>query len=86
MNFQGAIIKEQGVTFAVVIVKKHVIDSTFTANECICNFQPFFPSLPVVLMAQDYHGRATYYGRKDIVKFLSNIPLYAIPWKKISIN
>ena len=26
MTFQGAVIREQGVTFAVVIVKKHVID------------------------------------------------------------
>ena len=57
-------IKEQGITFAVVIVKKHVIDSTFTANEFICNFQPLFPGLPIVLMAQNYHGKATYYGRK----------------------
>ena len=26
MRFQGAVIKEQGVTFAVVIVKKYVIN------------------------------------------------------------
>jgi hypothetical protein len=29
MTFQGAVVREQGVTFAVVIVKKHVIDSSF---------------------------------------------------------
>jgi len=28
MTFQGAVIREQGVTFAIVIVKAHVIDSS----------------------------------------------------------
>ena len=35
MRLQGAVIKEQGVTFAVVIVKPHVIDNTIEANQMI---------------------------------------------------
>ena len=85
MAFQGAVIREQGVTFAVVIVKKHVIDSSAEAGRAIAAFQPVFPGLPVVLMAQDYQGTPTYYGRQDIARFLASVPLEAIPWKEYTV-
>jgi hypothetical protein len=85
MTFQGAVIREQGVTFAVVIVKKHVIDSSTEAGQAIAAFQPVFPGLPVVLMAQDYQGTPTYYGRQDIARFLADVPLEAIPWKQYTV-
>ena len=85
MTFQGAVIREQGVTFAVVIVKKHVIDSSFEAGRAIATFQPVFPGVPVVLMAQDARGTPTYYGRRDISRFLASVPLSAIPWKKYTV-
>lgn len=86
MRFQGAIIKEQGVTFAVVIVKKHVIDNKSEARRAMQSFQPVFPGIPVVLMAQDSRGVPTYYGRKDIARFMANVPLEAVPWKEYSIG
>ena len=86
MRFQGAVIKEQGVTFAVVIVKKSVIDNRLEANRTIQAFQPVFPGLPIVLMAQDHRGRPSYYGRKDISRFLADIPLHAIPWREYTVN
>lgn len=85
MTFQGAVIREQGVTFAVVIVKKHVIDSSAEATRTTGAFQPVFPGLPVVLMAQDYQGTPTYYGRQDIARFLASVPLEAIPWKEYTV-
>jgi hypothetical protein len=85
MTFQGAVIREQGVSFAVVIVKKHVIDSSSEASRAIDAFQPVFPGLPVVLMAQDYQGTPTYYGRQDIARFLASVPLEAIPWKQYTV-
>ena len=42
--------------------------------------------VPVVLMAQDSRGRATYYGRPDIAKFMASVPLHAIPWREYTIN
>jgi hypothetical protein len=86
MTFQGAVIKEQGITFAVVIVKKHLVDNKFEADKAILSFQPLFPRIPVVLMAQDPRGIPTYYGRKDIAKFMANVPLAAVPWKEYSLN
>jgi hypothetical protein len=85
MTFQGAVIREQGVAFAVVIVKKHVIDSSAEANRTIAAFQPVFPGLPVVLMAQDHQGTPTYYGRQDIARYLAGVPLEAIPWKEYTV-
>lgn len=86
MRFQGALIKEQGVTFAVVIVKKQVVDSRIEANKAIQSFQPIFPGIPVVLMAQDHRGIPEYYGRQDISRFLANVPVNAIPWREYTVN
>jgi len=86
MKFQGAIIKEQNVTFAIVIVKKHILDNPTEAANAIHGFEKIFPGLPIVLMAQNHRGIPFYYGRKDITKFLSNIPLGAIPWKNYYLN
>lgn len=85
MQVQGAVIREQGQTFAVVIVKPHVIQNRAEAAEAIESFLPIF-GVPVVLMAQDGHGRPTYYGRQDIARFMSSVPLRAIPWKEYTIN
>jgi len=86
MKFQGAVIKEQGVIFAVVIVKKSVVDNSIEANKTIKSFQSLFPGIPIVLMAQDHNGTPTYYGRQDVSHFLANIPLHAIPWKEYTAN
>lgn len=86
MTFEGSVITEQGVTFAIVIVKKHVLDSSNEANNAIRTFSPVFGYIPVILMAQDSQGIPTWYGRRDIVNFLRNVPLSAIPWKEYSLN
>jgi hypothetical protein len=86
MKFQGAVIKEQGITFAIVIVKKYIIDNKSEANRTIASFKHVFPDIPIVLMAQDFKGKPTYYGRADIVRFLAKVPLSAIPWKEYTIS
>lgn len=82
MKFQGAVLTEQGVTFAIVIVKKWVIDSSFEANKTIQSFRLLFRGLPIILMAQDNRGVPSFYGRADIARFLASVPLQAIPWKE----
>ena len=71
MQFDGAKIKEQGVTFGIVVVKSYVLRS----------FIPFFGNIPIILMAQDSRGIPTYDGRPDIVRFLAKINPARIPWK-----
>ena len=82
MTFQGALVTEQGITFAIVVVKSHVIQSDAAAREALRGFRPLFPGAPIILMAQDYRGTPTYYGRPDIVRFLANVPVANIPWRE----
>ena len=86
MQFEGAIVREQNLKFAVIIVKKHVVDNRIEANSAIRSFGSVFPGMPVVLMAQDSRGRASYYGRSDISQFLARVPVNAIPWKRYTLN
>lgn len=86
MRFQGAVITEQDVTFAVVIVKEYVVNIPSEAQDAISSFRPLFPGIPVVLMAQDSRGTPTYYGRQDIARFMANVPLSAVPWKEYTVN
>jgi hypothetical protein len=85
MRVHGAVIREQGQTFAVVIVKPHVVQNRSEAAEAINSFVPVF-GVPVVLMAQDGRGQPTYYGRQDIARFLSSVPMGSIPWREYTIN
>ena len=86
MSIEGAVVREQGVTFAIAIVKPHVLNTTGQANEAIGSFRRVFSGMPVVLMAQDASGRPRYYGHQDIVNFLASVPLTAIPWKRYEFN
>ncbi len=85
MQIEGAIIKEQGQTFAIVVVKSHVLNSS-DRDEVASSFSRYFPGMPIILMAQDSRGTPTYYGRTDIVRFLKNVHLSRIPWKKYTFN
>lgn len=86
MRVQGAVIREQGQTFAVVVVKPHVIQNRSEAADAIRGFTPIFGGVPVVLMAQDSRGRPTYFGRPDISRFMASVPMHAIPWREYAIS
>ena len=86
MTIEGAIIKEQGVTFGIVIVKPHILENHSTANGLIVTYQGILEVAPVVLMAQDSRGTPNYYGRKDIVDFLANLDISQIPWQRYTIT
>jgi len=80
MQFQGALLREQGQTFAVVVVKSHIVDNRSQASEAAVAFQPAFPRVPIVLAAQSHSGMR-YYGRPDIARFLASISVSQIPWR-----
>jgi len=84
MSFDAALVREQGETFAVVAVKGHAVSSDSSRREAIAAFSAHFPHVPIVLMAQDAGGRATFWGRPDIVRFLAKVPVRALPWKRFS--
>ena len=86
MRIQAAVVKEQRVTFAIIIVKRNVIQNTFQAQDTVNQAGNLFPGMQIILMAQDGRGTPTYYGRRDIVRFLSRVQLNAIPWKTYTFN
>ncbi|GIN37826.1 hypothetical protein [Heyndrickxia oleronia] len=80
-----ALVKEQGVTFAVVVVKSHVLNSP-TREETRNSYRQFFPvGIPIILMAQNSRGVPTYHGKSDIVNFLSSIDHRRLPWRRKNI-
>lgn len=85
MQFDGALIKEQGITFAIAVVKPSVLTSP-DREKVRSQFIPIFGNIPIVLMAQDSRGIPKYHGRTDIVKFLANVHPSRIPWKTYTIN
>ena len=85
MKIQGAVIIEQGVTFAIVVVNRIVTNYTSRAVRVRAHLSQYFPNMPIILMSQDNDGTPHYYGRKDIVAFLRSIRLDQIPWKEYNI-
>lgn len=82
-DFRGALIKEQGVTFAVVEVTPEVIasgDSRIAEERA--RYEPIFRDVPIILAARGADHRARYVGRPDIVRFLATTGWSRIPWKR----
>lgn len=80
MKITSALVCEQDVTFAVVVVTPAslAVDKRQGAQ---ASLQPLFPATPVVLMAQDPNGKASFFGRQDITKFLSRVRVDQLPWR-----
>ena len=79
-DYNVALIKEQGVTFAVVAVKDYVVADGLRARQAIAGFS-FRLGCPVVLLGS---GRLQYRGRTDLVRFLQNIHPNRLPWRRLS--
>lgn len=75
---QYAVIKEQGITFAVVVVKDHVASSNVQAATAVDVYQRHF-GVPAVVLGASNHR---YYGRRDIVNFMSGVALDRLPWRR----
>lgn len=86
IKIQGAVIKEQGQIFAIVIVNSFILDSHTERQKMANSLQPLFPRKPIVLMARDSNGIPKYWGRKDIVNFLTDIDISRIPWKEYTFS
>ncbi|NKJ41355.1 hypothetical protein [Novosphingobium sp. SG720] len=80
-SVQFARIREQGITFCVVVVKDSVIDDQFERDSAVAYWSRQFGCVTVLLGA----NRHRYYGRTDIVRFMSNVALDRIPWRTTQI-
>ncbi|MDF2842507.1 MAG: hypothetical protein K0R00_933 [Herbinix sp.] len=85
MTIDGALITEQGVTFAIAVVKSHVLSSS-NREDVRNSFKTVFGNVPIILMSQDSRGIPTYHGKPDIVKFLASIHPSRIPFKRYTVS
>jgi hypothetical protein len=83
-TFDGAVIKEQGVTFGVVVARRG--SSNAQKAQLIAAASRRFGGIPVVAMEQDGRGVPTYFGRRDLARFLASVPMAAISWKRYTAN
>lgn len=86
MKIHGAVIIEQEVTFAIIVVKRAAVETDDLVRETRAVFQGLFPGLPLVLASQDEDGEFEYQGREDIVQFLAGIQPWRIPWMEYTVE
>ena len=76
-----AFVKEQGVNFAVLLVKDRALDSP-TEREALVRQGAFHFGQPTVLLGELRHRL---FGRRDIVRFLENVHPSRLPWKEVTL-
>jgi hypothetical protein len=79
---QGAVLKEEGLAFAIIIVKPHVLEYAGDREAMLGQLKPLFPGLPLVLMAQDGQGQPVYHGPEQVIRILRGVRPEQIPWKE----
>ena len=79
----AALVREQGVTFAVVMVKNHVLDNPTTADQLIQSASASLGCSLVVLMGES--NRKLRGNRRDVVNFVSRVHPSRLPWKEYHI-
>lgn len=85
-KLEAALVVEQGVRFAVVAVKNHIVNSQYESEKAIRQLTSIFPGYNIVVMGMKSGGQSIYRGRKDIVNFLANVSPNRLPWKSYSVG
>ncbi|MEZ6141852.1 MAG: hypothetical protein R3B84_14870 [Zavarzinella sp.] len=85
LNFLACEVEEQCVEFVIIPVKGTVIESDKEANNMISFFGPAFDNRPIILMHISPRSTA-YFGRKDIVNFLSNYEGTCFPMSSFTLT
>jgi hypothetical protein len=80
MTGEVAVIKEQGQTFAVLAVEPHVIQSPSKREAMVAAARGWF-GVRTALLAED--GKT--WGPNDIVRWLQNIHVSQLPWRKFTV-
>lgn len=79
MRIDAALVREQGVTFAVVLVKESA-NQPGAREQVATGARRLFPGVPVVLASVSAAGRVKYWGRPDLSRFCASLPFQALPW------
>lgn len=77
-----ALIREQGVEFAVVCVEDRVLSNPSERESAVVAWQSEL-GRPVTLMGAHRHET---FGRSDIVRFLQNVNPSRLPWRRYTVS
>lgn len=86
MEINAAVVRQENFTFVVIIVKKEVLDNSFSVKQARDIFRRYFPLYPIVLMAQDARYNPIFDGPLEIVEFLSSADVHKLPWSKYTVK
>lgn len=76
----AALVTEQGVTFAVALMKDHVLNNPTTADQQIRAVAAELNCPLVVLMGE--RNKKLRGNRRDVVDFVASIHPSRLPWRK----
>jgi hypothetical protein len=85
-EIEGAVVKEQGITFAIVVVKDDIIPNAAKSKKAVSVYSKIFPDMPIILLGRDSQGKSTYYGQENIASFLAGLDPNVIPWRRYIIT
>jgi len=78
-QMKAALVREQGITFAVVLVKNHVLNCASTSDQMVRAASSALGCPLVVLMGESNCKLRG--NRRDVVNFVSRIHPSRLPWK-----
>ena len=79
----AAVVREQGVTFVVALVKNHVVLNSSESDRLIGAISAQFGHPLVVLMGES--NRRLRGNRQDVVNFVARLHPSRLPWKEYSV-
>lgn len=82
-QLHAALVREQNVTFAVAMMKDHVLNNPSTADHQIQAVAAALGCSLVVLMGE--RNRKLRGNRKDVVDFVARIDPSRLPWRKYTV-
>lgn len=86
MEINAAVVRHEEFTFVVIIVKREVLQNSFSTRQARDIFRRYFPLYPVILMAQDERYNPVFDGPEEIVDYLLEIDVQMLPWSTYTIK
>lgn len=87
MRFNGAVVKTDNKTIAIAVVEADFLALEQTEKMAMMKkYATVFRNMPIVFMTQNANDESEFYGRKDLVDSVKEIPLTYMTWKEYKLK
>ncbi|WP_459935051.1 hypothetical protein [Fundidesulfovibrio butyratiphilus] len=87
MRIQGTIIEEhEDGPFAVFVVTEEIMNDPAKRQAKLDALEPFFPEVPLVLLAPDAAGQPVFHGPQELVDTISDRPFFGFLWREYTLE